>query len=130
MDFRNCLLCHKPFQYSGYGPVYCPMCVKKDSEEFDTVRQYLEKNPGAQGQDVFLATKVPISTISRWIREERLVTANAVNVGVVCEKCGTPIYKGKLCENCKKSLAKEVLNSYSEETRKQILAKHDSMRFL
>ena len=120
MLFRNCAICHKPFQYSGFGPVFCPVCKKKDDEDFSAVSNYLDQNPGCSGPEIESATGVSVQTIMKWQREERLVTHKAINVGLTCERCEKPIYKGKLCDECKKLLATEFLSSYSSKKQDEI----------
>lgn len=131
MDFRNCENCNKPFKYSGYGAVLCPICKKKDEEDFETVKDFLLKNPLSTGEEVFKATGVTAKTISKWLRDERFIMPQAINIGLKCEKCGEPIYKGKLCDNCKRQLAMGMMFPKSDTAEKgSVVQKNEHMRFL
>ena len=106
MDVRTCKVCHKLFQYSGYGEIMCPTCKQKDEEDFEKVKKFVQMNPSASGQQISDATGVAIGRIAKWMREERLIISNASGV-LVCEQCGKPISAGKLCPECKAKLAQE-----------------------
>ena len=46
MDVRTCKKCGKLFQYTGIGEVFCPVCKRKDEEDFEKVKKYINDNPG------------------------------------------------------------------------------------
>lgn len=105
MEFKTCNECGRVFQYMGIGEMLCPVCKKQDEIDFDNVKDYLVSHPGALGEEVFEATKVPVTKIITWLREERLLVPNAKGIGLKCESCGEVINSGKLCQNCKRNLA-------------------------
>ncbi len=107
MDVRNCDGCRTIFQYPGFGEVLCPVCKKKDDEEFEKVKDFLSKNPGATQKMVHDETGVEIKKIMRWLREERLITKDASGLGLKCEHCGASICSGRLCTDCKRKIAVE-----------------------
>jgi hypothetical protein len=134
MELKNCSTCHRVFQYPGYGYILCPECRRTDEAQFQLVKKFLDQYPGAEGKEVFLATGVPINTLIKWVREGRLVSSNAVNLGAVCDICGKPVCTGKLCPECKKDIVKQFKESEAEDIEKveKIIPKsHDKgMKFL
>ena len=134
MELKNCSTCHKVFKYPGYGYILCPECRRTDEAQFQLVKKFLDQYPGAEGKEVFLATGVPISTLIKWVREERLISSNAVNLGAVCDRCGKPVSSGKLCPDCKKDIVaqfKEKEADDIEKVEKTISkSKSNGMRFL
>ncbi len=118
MELKNCSTCHKLFQYPGFGYLLCPECKHTDEARFQLVKKYLDQYPGSSGKEVFLATGVPINTLIKWVREGRLVSSNAINLGAVCDVCGKPVCTGRLCPECQKDVAKkfkEAEASYIKE---------------
>ncbi len=108
-EIRYCKSCKKMFQYVT-GPMLCPVCKKKDDEEFDKVRKFLRDYPGANMREVSDNTGVSPNKISRWLREERLEVSADSPVALNCEKCGVRIRSGRFCVECSKGLAREMMD--------------------
>ena len=108
-EIKYCRECRKIFQYVT-GPVLCPVCRKKDEEEFEKVRKFLREFPGANMQEVSDNTGVSPAKISRWLKEERLEVSEDSPVALNCEKCGVRIRSGRFCVECSKGLAREMMN--------------------
>lgn len=72
--------------------------------------------------------------IRKWIRDQRIEFAKGSGVTIPCEQCGTPIYSGRLCEKCKKSLTDTVNGFYGKKEENEFKLKrqdeHDRMRFI
>jgi len=108
-EIKYCKECRKIFQYVS-GPVLCPVCRKRDEEDFEKVRKFLRDYPGANMQEVSDNTGVSPAKISRWLKEERLEVSENSLVALNCEKCGVRIRSGRFCVECSKGLAKEMIN--------------------
>lgn len=106
MDVRNCKSCGNLFNYTGRN--ICPACVKKLEERFSTVKEYIRENPGASIAQVAEETEVSVNQIRNWIREERLILTEESAIGIECERCGKPIRFGKMCEDCKRKVTKDL----------------------
>ena len=115
MELKTCATCHKLFQYPGFGYLLCPECKRTDEARFQLVKKFLDQYPGAEGKEVFLATGVPINTLVKWVREGRLISSNAINLGAVCDICGTPVCSGKLCPDCKKDIVKQFREASAKD---------------
>ena len=131
MDARTCEKCKKIFQYSGYGPVYCPDCSKLDDEQMKAVKNYLEKHPGADGKEVSAITGASIETITGWMRDGRFITPDAINIGLKCQSCGKNIYKGILCDDCISGFKKELIDAAdSKEEKRKIEKRMTGFKFM
>ena len=106
MSVQKCKRCNILFQYPETGPILCPNCTKKDEEDFDVVRQFLYDHPLSSGQEVNEATGIPLESIIRWLKEGRLISLEITGI-LKCENCGSPIFSGKFCTECRYQLAKD-----------------------
>ncbi|NLZ55038.1 MAG: MerR family transcriptional regulator [Thermoanaerobacteraceae bacterium] len=99
MDLRNCPKCGKLFVYSHRN--LCPSCLKKDEEDFDRVRAFINDNPEATIEEVSEGTDVSVKKILEYLKEGRLMLRNNnVNIILECELCGAQILTGRICEKC------------------------------
>ncbi|SFD11522.1 hypothetical protein [Butyrivibrio sp. YAB3001] len=134
MSVQSCKRCHILFQYSETGPQLCPNCTKQDEADFDVVRQYLNEHPFSSGQEVNQATGISLESILRWLREGRLISLEMTGI-LKCENCGTPIFSGKFCTECRYKLVKDlkgIAAPKSEEQPVQMQPKQDvhGMQFM
>lgn len=129
MDVRICNGCKRMFQYIA-GPNLCPKCRQREEEMFQTVKDYLRENPGANMHHVSEETNVSVSLIEKFLREGRLQVSPDSPITLACEKCGRRITTGRLCSECKK----EINNTLSDMKRGLIKHKEDDasarMRYL
>ena len=107
MDVKNCKRCRRLFNYIG-GPALCPQCREELEKKFQEVKKYLFDNRGATISDVVENCEIDEGQIRQWIREERLEFSSGVDIGVSCEKCGSPITSGRFCEKCKASMINDL----------------------
>lgn len=107
MTLRNCARCGKLFGSAG-GQRLCPTCVKQEQEEYEAVRAYLKKRPGAPLLEVSDATGVSVGRIREWVREGRLVLHEPSGNGLKCERCGQAVTTGRLCDRCRRELAAQL----------------------
>ena len=134
MQVKNCKSCKRLFNYIA-GPQLCPQCLEELEKKFQQAKAYINENKGATIQSVSEEVDVPETQVRQWIREERLVFANASLAGIVCETCGTPITTGRYCDKCKARTMNE-LNGIARQNTPQStpVVKRDKesprMRFL
>ncbi len=123
-ELRYCKVCRKMFQYVA-GAQLCPACKKIDEEEFEKVRTFLRDFPGANMKEVSDNTGVSPNKINRWLKEERLEVSEGSPVALNCENCGVRIRSGRLCIECSKGLAREMMNA-GRELRESLNKYRDS----
>lgn len=132
MEVRNCARCGRLFQYVA-GPPICHICKKKEEEDFELVKNYIYENKNANMVEVSNNTGVSTRLIERFIREGRLMLSEDSPIFLKCEKCGTQIRTGRLCQECSRSLSNEMRMSTSsnENASKSDAPKpKEKMRFL
>jgi flagellar operon protein (TIGR03826 family) len=103
VQLKNCPRCGKLFSSSGRG--LCSQCLQEDARDYDLVRTYLRKNPGANMVEVNRETGVELGKIEEFIRQGRLLSYSKLQVA--CEICGEPITGGRLCDDCRRGFRSE-----------------------
>ncbi|MDI6869867.1 MAG: double zinc ribbon domain-containing protein [Bacillota bacterium] len=105
MELRNCIRCGKVFMYVSKR--VCPACLKEMDEIFERVRAYVKAHPGATVLEIADALEIEEQLVNEFVREGRFdVVTEAITV--FCERCGKPIHRGRLCEQCAVELDKEI----------------------
>ncbi|GHV32614.1 hypothetical protein FACS18949_04080 [Clostridia bacterium] len=116
MDFRTCRTCRKIFSYKGSAQ--CPDCIKEEDKKFVLVRNYMFENPAAGIGDICDACDVDDDTVTRWLREGRLIARDSAPL-LKCAKCGSPIMGGMYCQKCSDTFASQM-GSAANDIRRQI----------
>ena len=134
MDVRNCRKCRRIFNYIGGQPI-CPQCRETLEKKFQEVKTYIQDHRNASVAVVSQECDVDESQIHQWVREERLMFASGVNVGVVCENCGEPISTGRFCAKCKTGMINDLTQAgrqpvKQEEVKSSKDRDGNKMRFL
>jgi hypothetical protein len=94
----------------------CQPCIKELENQYEICVEYLRKNKGTNIQQLSDATEISIKEITRFIREGRISIANAPNMMLPCEVCGTLIREGHMCDSCRARLSKDLNNAVKEGT--------------
>lgn len=100
----------------------CPTCYKEEEEAFEIVYHFLRdrKNREATLFEIVEATGVEEKLIIKFIKEHRLRTSFFPNLTYPCEKCGSPINKGRLCDDCSHGIVREFQQQeYLEKIKKE-----------
>lgn len=124
MEIKVCKNCRRLFNYIN-GPDLCPECVKlipnnenlitetvlkatleplvKEEELlFEQVRDYIMTHPKATLVQIAEVNNTTPMKLLQWVREDRLeFSEDSKSVWFECEKCGTKIRSGRLCNRCK-----------------------------
>lgn len=122
-DFRSCSACGKIFIYRGDNK--CPDCAKELEEQFDTIKKYLYKHPGAGVAEVAEETEIDEKTILYFLREGRLELASA-DSSLTCMNCGEAIKSGKYCKKCSTQLSSTLDSVVKKPEPEPILGKDKS----
>ncbi len=99
---ERCEECGSPLQYRGIGEYRCEKCGHLMYDDYGTVRNYLEINPGANSATVSAATGVSEKEIKNMLREEKLQIRPDSRSFLQCEACGKPVLSGRYCAECSK----------------------------
>lgn len=123
-ELSNCPNCGELFVRNNHRDL-CQKCWKKEEVSFETVYKFIRQreNRTATIHQVEEGTGVDEELILKFIKTGRLKVASLPNLGYPCEKCGTTIQKGKLCEPCADILRKELDRYSIEEERRRELDK-------
>lgn len=111
LNIIQCKMCRKPFNSNG-GKV-CPSCMSEIEEAFSKIRDFIYDNPGDHNaKEIAEETDVPEKYIVHLMQEGRLISKTDSGIsGLYCEVCKKPISEGKMCEDCKKCLASDLLGA-------------------
>lgn len=83
------------------GTYRCQACGKDSYDDYQTIRNYLDKVGNATASAIEQNTGVPKRIIEYFFRDEYLEIPKNSPVRVPCEKCGAPIRTGTMCDLCK-----------------------------
>lgn len=89
------------------GTYRCQECGQDSYDDYQTIRNYLDKVGNATAVVIEQNTGVPKRIIEYFFRDEYLEIPKSSSVRVPCENCGAPIRTGTLCENCKSSMGSD-----------------------
>lgn len=114
MDLRNCRRCGVLYRFRGYN--VCNSCLNKDEEDYQKVREFLEKCPKASTMELSQNTGVDVSVINRFLREGRLSAEGFTPAtgAFTCEVCGVSINQGRYCESCLRKLRNEISSAINQ----------------
>ena len=133
MNVKNCRSCGRLFNYIA-GPPLCPNCKEQTEKKFQEAKEYIRENAHSTVSMVAEAIDVPESLVKQWVREERLVFADATLAGIGCEVCGAPILTGRFCEKCKNQMMNDLNGAIKKPDAPVMQKKSDKenprMRFL
>lgn len=99
----RCRYCGQNLRKVSRGVYQCVQCGKETYDDFQTIRNYLEKAGATPALTIEADTGVPLKNIEYFLREEYLEIPRLSNFRLSCERCGTPIRTGYLCELCKRT---------------------------
>lgn len=99
----RCRYCGQNLRKISRGVYQCVQCGKETYDDFQTIRNYLEKAGATPALTIEADTGVPLKNIEYFLREEYLEIPRLSNFRISCERCGTPIRTGYLCELCKRT---------------------------
>lgn len=91
------------------GTYRCIRCGRDNYDDFQTIRNYLERAGATSALVIERETGVPRRIIEYFFREEYLEIPKNSSVRVPCVVCGSPIRTGTLCDNCKEDPEKRQM---------------------
>lgn len=127
MNVDNCPRCGRLYVKNIRD--LCQPCVKELEYQYEICVEYLRKNRGTNIQELSDATEIPIKEITRFIREGRISIANAPNMMVPCEVCGTLIRDGHMCDSCRSRLTRDLADAAKESAGEGNTAKRSDSAY-
>lgn len=106
MNLDNCSRCGK--LYAKHFQAVCQACIKEIDQEYIACTNYLRANRGATINELSEAASVSVKQIVKFIREGRISQIDGHNLTYTCEMCGDQVFEGRICENCRLRLSKEI----------------------
>lgn len=92
------------------GTFQCERCGKDNYDDFQTIRNYLEKAGAASALVIERDTGVPRRIIEYFFRDEYLEIPKNSPIRVSCQQCGAPIRTSTLCDKCKAASSDRMKN--------------------
>jgi flagellar operon protein (TIGR03826 family) len=105
----------------------CQKCWKEEEQAYDLVSKFMRRreNRAATMLQVVEAVGVEEELLMKFIRTGRLKVTQFPNLGYPCDKCGSIIRSGKLCEPCALEIKKELEQHEQQEVFKEELRKRE-----
>lgn len=103
----------KELEYIKMGTYQCVRCSKENYDDFQTIRNFLDKVGAKSALVIERETGVPRRIIDYFFKEEYLEIPSSSPDRVPCQNCGAPIRTGRLCEACKTN-SKRIINNRRE----------------
>jgi len=104
MALSNCPRCGR--LYDNTFKDICQQCTHEEEQLYTKVRKYIKENKNCTIYEASDATEVPVTLITRFIKQGRISLKNNPNMMYPCETCGTPIAAGRFCNQCVNDLTK------------------------
>ncbi|OLN24048.1 hypothetical protein BTO30_01115 [Domibacillus antri] len=97
----DCPRCGELYMSNAFREV-CPKCSRSEEEMYQKAYTFLRKreNRAATLERIVEISGATEEMIHRWVKKGRLQAAQFPNLGYPCDRCGTIIQKGKMCNSC------------------------------
>jgi|GEM_PF-612919 len=113
----NCIVCGRLFK--SVDDNICNRCTDDEDSPYVRVREYLYQNSGASAVEVSEATGVSVSSIMKFIKDNRITLVGEKSLLTRCNICGEYISQGSTCSSCldKEKAKTTILKNTSDFTR-------------
>ena len=113
----ECRYCNGELTQIETGTYRCNQCGKDNYDDFQTVRNYLEKNGATAAVIIERETGVPRRVIKNFFDQEYLEIPKLSPIRLSCRQCGAPIRTGVLCDDCKSGKKPDTGSSEKQAMR-------------
>lgn len=98
---KFCKECNGKLQAISKGVYKCMKCGAENYDYYQTIKNFLEKSGPCSTVVIEKATNIPRKSIDYFVKNEMLEIPRYSTIKLRCQKCGTSIRSGYLCEWCK-----------------------------
>ncbi len=101
MKIVKCPRCKKEFEFTDLTDITSPLCGEcrqKEQEEYEAIRNFLSKRPGASLLEVAKEVGVSETKLLKYLKQGSITTTRGGIHG--CHGCGKLIEVGKFCDSC------------------------------
>ena len=112
MSLSNCSRCGRMFQRTS-GSRVCFECKETEEQAYRLVRDFLEREPGANLPAVAAGTGVEEAFVLKLLQDGRLVALGDLTNGMAieCERCGKATSTGRYCALCVEQMGQALKSS-------------------
>lgn len=97
---EECQYCGGEVRLVEKGTYRCQNCGKDNYDYFQTIRNYLEQMGARSALEIERDTGIPRRVVEYLLKQDYLEIPRLSPVRISCERCGSPIRSGRLCELC------------------------------
>lgn len=97
---EECQYCGGEVELVEKGTYRCQRCGKNNYDYFQTIRNYLEQMGARSALQIERDTGVPRRVVEYLLKQDYLEIPRLSPLRISCERCGSPIRSGRLCELC------------------------------
>lgn len=97
----SCKYCGDSLKKISTGVYRCDCCGRENYDDLKTVQNYLESHGAKPALVIEKDTGVPRKVIEYFLTQEYLEIPKLDTARLSCEKCGSPIRSGTICDRCK-----------------------------
>src|SRR5690625_4936404 len=117
-ELANCSNCNAVFV--KHVRDVCQKCYQVEEEAFEIVYRFLMKRKNREATIIEIVEKTGVKEelIIKFVKENRLRTAQFPNLAYPCERCSVPIHTGRICNDCFKQLTRDL--NQEKEIEEQI----------
>ncbi len=114
----ECEFCGGAVTKQSMGVYRCVDCGRENYDDFQKIRNFLEKSGAAPIAVISRNTGVSYKTIEYFWNEEFLEIPKNLDVRISCTRCGKPIRSGTLCDSCKGNKGSDINSKGVWHTKK------------
>lgn len=121
INVEACKKCGRLFKNFGEKNYLCPTCAIEENKKFTEAKDYVWDHKGCTISELAEACDIEEYVIKQWLKEERLAIIPDESGSCIppleCERCGVPLWSGKLCTKCMAE-QKDMLKQMTDEIKK------------
>ena len=111
----RCNYCGGGLRYTGVGEYKCNRCAQMVLDDYGKVRKYVQEKGSAVAIEIARDTGVSKEVIDEMIRRGALESSADKEGNLKCVGCGTPISKGRYCNDCIWKITSGLKESFARD---------------